>query len=50
MRDRTNGLGQDMLSMYDRDVLLLLVFAVGETLAVLGLVSHFFLVVLKWMW
>jgi hypothetical protein len=40
MKDRTYGPGQDMLSMYDQDVLLLLVFVVKEMLAVLEFVNH----------
>jgi hypothetical protein len=47
MKDRTNGRGPDMLSMYDQDVLLLLVFVVKEMIAVLGFVNHSFLVVLE---
>jgi hypothetical protein len=47
MKDRMNGRGPDMLSMYDRDDLLLLVFAVKEMLAVLWFVNHSFLAVLK---
>jgi hypothetical protein len=47
MKDRTHGQGQDMLSMYDQDVLLLLVSVVKEMIAVLGFVNHSFLVVLE---
>jgi hypothetical protein len=43
MKDRTNGLGPDTLSMYDQDVLLPLVFAVKEMLAVQVCLYHSFL-------
>ena len=43
MKDRTNGQGLDMLSMYDQDVLILLVFVVKEMLAVLECLNHFLL-------
>ena len=47
MKDRTDDQGPDMLSMYDQDVLLLLVFVVKEMLAVLEFCDHSFLAVLK---
>jgi hypothetical protein len=47
MKDRTNGRGPDMLSKYDQDALLLLVFVVKEMLAVLGCLYRSFLAVLK---
>jgi len=44
MKDRTNDQGSDMISMYDQDVLILLVFVVKEMLAVLEYLNHFLLV------
>ena len=41
MNDRTNGQGPDMISMYDQDVLILLVFVVKEMPAVLEYLNHF---------
>ena len=45
MMDRIHVPDWDMLSMYDQDVLLLLVFVVGEMLAVMEVVYHFHSVV-----
>jgi len=44
MKDRTNDQGSDMISMYDQDVLILLVFVVKEMLGVLEYLNHFLLV------
>jgi hypothetical protein len=47
MRERTNGLDLDKLSTFGQDALVLLVFVVGETLAVSELVYHSLLAVSK---
>jgi hypothetical protein len=44
MKDRTNGQDSDMLSVYDQDALILLVFVVKEMLGVLEYLNHFLLV------
>ena len=46
-KERTHDRGQDILSMYDQDVLFLSVPAVKEMLVVLGFVNHSSLVVLE---
>jgi hypothetical protein len=47
MKDRTNGLGQDMLSMYDQDALLLLVSVVKVDLVRLEFDYRFLLAISK---
>jgi hypothetical protein len=48
MKDKIDDQDLDMLSMYDQDVLYLLVFAVEQMLAVMEFANHFLPVVLEY--